>query len=822
MTKFAGLTSQRASELLLTNGHNTIPAAAPPSVVLRFLLQFRSPLIYVLMFALMIDVFGWFSEGMGSVPVESLAIASILLLNAFLGAFQEYKADEAIAKARALGASRAWVLRDGTLQHMSSDILVPGDIVRLEAGDKVPADAELLEKHSISVDELIITGESLPVDKHVGAVLFGGTLLVRGSTYARVLRTGAQSQIGQLAHSLKQISADTTPLEKRIKFFAKQVAVIVLVLAAVLTAGGIYAEGLARINHVVMFSVALAVAAIPEGLPAVLTVALAIGVQRMAHRKALVRKMTAVETLGSVTVIATDKTGTLTENRMIVREIDSPDPERALLAMILANDADHDLGAGDSVDLALLAFAKMRAGDTRKIANGHARTSARPFDSTNKFMSVTVNDGRKDMTFLKGAPEVLLERSKISKKERAVWENKAHEYAHRGMRVLAVAWTPGSHDHDVHFLGLIVMWDPPRGEVPDAIRIAQEAGIRVVMITGDHPATAAFAAKAVGIDGNGVITGKQMGELDPDELRDRLENISVYARVLPEHKLQLVEGLKAAGNIVAVTGDGVNDALAIKRADVGIAMGQRGSDVSREVADIVLLDDNFSTIVAAIEEGRSIYENIVKFICFFLSTDVALVLLVIGGLAASFLFDLRDGVGNILLPLTAVQLLWINVVADGPAALALTLDRNPDIMKAPPRSPKSPLLVRNSVFFIAATGALKAALGLTIFVAFPHLGYSFAETQTCVFLYEASAQLVFAYPVRHLHVTPVSNRWLHLAVIGGVMVQLSAVFLAPLSGVLGLAWLQWEAIGAVAAAVLLSWGLAETVGFILRTARTGN
>ncbi len=817
MEKPNGLTSQRAAELLSQHGPNRLPSAQPPSIVLRFFQQFLSPLIYVLLFALAVDLFSWVSEGARGVPTESLAIAFILALNAGLGTYQEHKADEALAKTRALGASRAWVLRDGKLLHVTSESVVPGDVIRLEAGDKVPADAVLIDEQSASVDESIITGESLPADKSSGDELLSGTMLVRGTSYARVVQTGVQSQIGRMAHSLARVTQDITPLEKRIRTFAKQVAAVVLILAVVLTVGGLYAEGVARFGHVITFSVALAVAAIPEGLPAVLTVALAIGVQRMAARKALVRKMTAVETLGSVTVIATDKTGTLTENRMTVQEIDSPDPERALLAMVLANDADHDLGAGDSVDLALMAFARQRGRNTREIAESHLRVSARPFDSAYKFMSVTVNDGRKDVTYLKGAPEVLLARSKMPHAEKSDWENKVQVYARNGMRVLGVAWAQGSSDHHPDFLGLIAMWDPPRQEVPDAIRTAQQAGIRVVMITGDHPATAAYAADTVGIDGRNVLTGQQLGELQPDMLQTRLHTTSVFARVLPEHKLQLVDGLKSAGEVVAVTGDGVNDALAIKRADVGIAMGQRGSDVTREVADMVLLDDNFSTIVAAIEEGRSIYENIVKFVCFFLSTDVALVLLVTGGLAASFFFDIRDSAGNILLPLTAVQLLWINVVADGPAALALTLDRNPGIMKLPPRSTVAPLLVRDSLIFIAVTGCLKAALGLTIFVFLPRVGYSLAETQTSVFLYEAIAQLVFAYPVRHLHVKPLANHWLHAAVVGGAVLQIAVVFFEPMSGLLGLTPLRAAELAAVAIAVFLSWGLAEAVGAVLRS-----
>ncbi len=788
----------------------------PPPVMLRFLQQFASPLLYVLLFALAFDLYGWIADGAVGIPIESIAIAVILLINGALGAYQEHKADEALAKAKKLGANQSWVIRDGKMLQLPSAAVVPGDVLRIEAGDRIPVDAIVLKSNALSVDESMLTGESLPIDKEEGDEIPAGALAVRGVAYVEAMRTGASSAIGRMAETLSTVRQDATPLEKKLKSFAGLIALTIFGLAFALLIGGIYAEGWNRLHHVVMFSVALAVAAIPEGLPAILTVALAIGVQRMAQRKALVRKLNAVETLGSVTVIATDKTGTLTENRMMVQEIDSPDPERTFAAMVIANDSEEDAGAGDAVDLALLDFARKNGADTARIAREHRRTHSRPFDSAYKYMSVTVNDGQQDVTYLKGAPEVLLERSRMSKHEHYEWETKMHSIAGNGMRVLGVAWKQGGGDDNIQFLGLISIWDPPRPEVPAAIEAAQNAGIRVAMITGDHPDTASFIATQIGIDGGSVATGQEIMSSDDEELRAKLQNTSVFARVLPEHKLRLVEAFKAMGHVVAVTGDGVNDALAVKRADVGIAMGKRGSDVTREVADIVLLDDNFTSIVDAVAEGRSIYENIIKFVGFFLSTDLALALLVVGGLGASYFMGFRDVGGDILLPLTALQLLWINVIADGPVALALTFDRNPGLMRLPPRAPGSSLLSRELVAFVLISGLTKAAIGLMLFTLLPRYGYTVPEALAAVFLYEASAQLVFAYPVRHLHVEPMRNWWVHVSVAGGVALQIIMVSWLPAAKILGLKTLEVDQLIHVVVAVAMTWAIAEVIASVVR------
>src|SRR6266511_3785617 len=584
-----GLSNEAAQARLRQYGPNALPERPPIPLWRRFARQFQSPLIYILLFALVADAAIWVSEGAAGAPVESIAIAVILLLNAGLGVYQESKSEAALARLKEMAAPMVWVMRDGRLRRLPSAELVPGDLARVEAGDEV----------------------------------FSGTLLVRGKGYVEIGRTGEESAMGRLAVMIGGIEAERTPLERRLEKFGGQIARGVLALAVLIAAGGLLIDGLERIGHIFLFAVALAVAAVPEGLPAVLTLTLALGVERMAKRKAVVRRLSAVEALGSVTVIATDKTGTLTENRMFVRDLDSPDAERALRAMALANAADEKVGAGDPLELALLEYAARRGVNLDLLRRERPRRSSLPFDSSYKFMRATVEESGALVSYLKGAPEVILQRSRLTIEERRNWGEKADGYAGDGFRVLALGHREGASDEEVEFLGLALLWDPPRAEVPDAIRRAQDAGIRVVMVTGDHPATALAVAHEVGIPPSRVLTGLELETMPAEALSEAVRETNIFARVAPEHKLRLVEALKRNGEIVAMTGDGVNDAPALKRSDVGVAMGERGSDVSREVADLVLMDDNFATIVAAVEEGRNIYENIQKFIRFLFSTNLA-------------------------------------------------------------------------------------------------------------------------------------------------------------------------------------------------------
>ena len=806
-----GLSSSEAARRLNHFGPNRLPEAATVPAWRRLARQFKSPLIYILLFALALDLSLWTIEGANGAPLESLAIAFILVLNAALGTFQEVKAEEALARLKALALPRVWALRDGRLIQISSADLVPGDVVRLEAGDRVPADGRVVEGHGIMADESVLTGESLPVEKDVGRDVSSGTLVVRGKGYFEVKRTGSTSAMGRLAAMIGGIESGETPLERRLGAFGNRVAIAILVLGLLLTAGGIIAEGWHRLGQVVLFSVALAVAAVPEGLPAIVTLTLALGVEHLTKRNAIVRRLSAVEALGSVTIIATDKTGTLTENRMHVHSIDCPDTERALKAMVLANDADFATRAGDPLEVALLDFASRDGGGVEFLTGGHVRLSSKPFDSLYKFMRVTFEEGDRRVSYFKGAPEVIIARSALNDAERREWHDKAIARGREGFKVIALAWCDGEREEGVTFLGLVMLWDPPRAEVPDALQSAASAGIRVIMITGDHPATAEATASVIGILTPRVATGDEIESLTPGELASVLREVNVFARVTPEHKLRIVEALKAGGEIVAVTGDGVNDAPALKRSDVGVAMGKRGSDVSREVSDIILMDDNFATIVAAIEEGRSIYENIQKSIRFLFSTNFALILLIVIGLGASFLLGIEDPAGGVFLPLTAAQLLWINVVADGPPALALALDRNPGIMQRPPRPASAKLLDDPSLRFIVVTGAAKALVGVGLLVLLPRFGHTLEATRTAVFLFESLAQLAFTYPARKLNIVPLPNRALHVAVGFGVLLQIATVLVPGLRALLQLEPLDATVMTIVLASVLMSWAAADLV-----------
>jgi len=820
MTPFAakhpGLTRAEASTRLQQYGPNSLPEKPPIPWWLRFVRQFQSPLIYILLFALVVDSLIWVFEGARGIPIESVAIAVILLLNAGLGVYQESKSEAALAKLKEMATPLVWVRRDGKLVHLTIGDVVPGDVLRIESGDRIAADGNLIQAEGTLIDESVLTGESVPVEKAMDDQVFSGTLLVRGKGYVEVSRTGERSAMGKLAVMLGDIVAESTPLERRLAKFGVQIARAVLALVVLIAVGGAVVEGLSRINHIFLFAVALAVAAVPEGLPAVLTLTLSLGVERMAKRKAVVRRLSAVEALGSVTVIATDKTGTLTENRMFVKDLDSPSTDRAMRAMALANDAEAAVGAGDPLELALLEYVRNRGIDAPGMQRESPRDSSFPFDSNHKFMRVTVKENGSLVSYLKGAPEVILERSRFSDVERRVWEEKAEAYAREGFRVLGLGWRSGAGDDGVEYLGLVLLWDPPRPEVQDAIRRAQDAGIRVVMVTGDHPATALAVAHEVGIPPSRVLTGLELETMPQQELSAAVKKTNVFARVAPEHKLRLVEALKQNGDIVAMTGDGVNDAPALKRADVGIAMGERGSDVSREVADLVLMDDNFATIVAAIEEGRNIYENIQKFIRFLFSTNLAEILIVVGGAFGAVLMGLRNEVGEIFLPLTAAQLLWVNIVTDGPPALALGLDRDPAVMQQRPRNPRAPLLDRESLRFILSTGCFKALVGAAVLLTLPLVGMSLLQTRTAIFLHATIGQLFYSYPARRINASPKFNGAVHVAVVLGIGLQLLTVLFPPLRTLLGLEPLTLTLWGLVSFAVLLTWGVAELIGFVLR------
>ena len=816
----SGLSTAEASARLARFGHNALPEQTAESLWKRFARQFDSPLIFILLFALAFDLGLWVFEGMHVWPLEAIAIGLILLFNAALGLYQEQRSEAALSRLRALAGAHAWVLRDGQLVKLPAHALVPGDCVRLEAGDRVPADGTLHDPSGVMFDESMLTGESIPVDKGPGDEAFSGALIVRGRTFLEVTRTGGLSAMGRLATMLGSIELMDTPLERRVNVLGRQIARAVLILAAGLCVIGIAAEGLNRAPEMIIFAVALAVAAVPEGLPAVLTITLALGVERMALHRAIVRRLSAVEALGSVTVIATDKTGTLTENRMDVRSLDAPDLQRALVAAALANDADPSTGAGDPLDLGLVRYAAAHGVDVARLRQERARVSERPFDSAWKFTRVTVDEDGRAQSYLKGAPEVLFKRCAWSAGDRESWTEKAAAYAQEGFRVLALASGSGEAEERLSLLGLVLFWDPPRPEVPHAVRTALAAGIRVVMITGDHPATAVAIAHQVGIPGVRVLTGEDLEEYQDEALQQALAEVNIFARVRPEQKLLLVESLQAQHQIVAMTGDGVNDAPALKRADVGVAMGQRGSDVSREVADLVLQDDNFATIVRAVEEGRGIYENIQKFLRFLFSTNLSEVLVVAGGALVAFAIDLRDSTGALMLPLTAVQILWVNLLTDGVPAVALAFDRTPGVMQSTPRPADSPLLDRPSMRFVVGVGSVKAALALTLLGILPILGYSLEVTRATTFHFMAIGQLFLTYPSRHTRMRPEANPYLHAAVLTGIAIQFAAASVPFASSLLGNAAIPSELWAVVFGTAFASWGLAEITARVVWRADT--
>jgi Ca2+-transporting ATPase len=800
-------------------GPNALPPGQPRSLLARIKAQLTSALIYLLLLALVVDLTAWVISGAAGVPLEALAILGVVLLNATLGVLQEYRSERALLELRRLSAPRTWVLRDGAFEHLDAADIVPGDLVRLEAGDRVPADGVAREPQSLRLDESVLTGESLPVDKVAGDELLSGSLVAHGFGLLEVERTGPESNMGKLAATLGSIETLRTPLEQRVDQLGRTIARAVGVICLLLVAGGFALEGFSHPVPIVMFAVAFGVAVVPEGMPTMMTLALALGVQRMARRKAVVRRLAAVEALGSVTVVATDKTGTLTQNRLVVEHVDTVSGRAgdALCAMVLANDADAGSGAGDPLELALMHHAEQHGADVASLRQAYPRISSRGFDSRWRCMRATViSPAGEQLSFLKGAPEAILQRSRLDDAQRAHWLAQAERAAGQGLKVLGLAKSEAEAEHDLTFLGLVSLWDAPRPEAQAAVRAARRAGMRVVMITGDHPATARSVAAAVGIDADTVLIGDQLAKSD-GAIDQQLKQGCVFARMQPDHKLRLIERLQAQGEIVAMTGDGLNDAPALKRADVGIAMGERGSEVAREVADLVLLDDNFATIVAAVEEGRGIYTNIQNFIRFSFSSNVALLILVLGGALGSLLLGLRDEAGSLLLPLSALQILWINFLGDGPPALALALDRSKSALLERPRAPKAPLLSGVSTRFVIGDGLLKGGVGLSLLVLLPIIGLGSAATASAVFLYEGVAKLLSMFPARRLSAELRHNSWILGAAVASVVLQLACVSVPVLRDLLDLTALGTLPLVVVGAALLATYLLGDLLRYLLRS-----
>ncbi len=738
----SGLSEEEAVKRLREFGPNRLPETKPRSPLLRFLGQFHNLLIYVLILAAVVTSLlqHWLDAGV---------IFGVVIINALIGFIQEGKAEDALRGIRNMLSPRALVLRDGTPVTLDAEVLVPGDLVMLQTGDRVPADLRLTQAKGLQVEEAALTGESLPVEKTTSALApetvladrmcmaYSGTLVTRGQGVGLVIATGASTEIGRISALLAGVEQLTTPLLRQMSLFGRWLTLAILALASLSFVFGVALRDYST-TEMFMASVGLAVAAIPEGLPAIMTITLAIGVQRMASRNAIIRRLPAVETLGTVKVICSDKTGTLTRNEMTVchllttgRSFDITgvgyDPHGAfqseqenypvngdasvkhlLRASLLCNDASlrhTDSGweiQGDPMEAALLTLAAKGGLEPDSERRQYPRTDLIPFDSAHQFMATLHHDhtGR-GYIFLKGAPERLLSMCETEATDsgeapldQARWHHEVEFLAGQGYRVLAVAERRHFENarelrfQDVQnglvLLGLLALIDPPRAESVAAVATCQQAGIRVKMITGDHAVTAAAIAEQIGLlNTQRVVTGGELDSMEEETLLNIVNEVDVYARVTPEHKLQLVNALQHLGNVVAMTGDGVNDAPALKRADVGVAMGRNGTEVAKEAAEMVLVDDNFASIVHAVEEGRTVYDNIRKAILFILPTNGGEALVMLGAILLGFH----------QFPLTPVQILWVNMITAVTLALVLAFDPpEAGVMQRRPRASDESLL----------------------------------------------------------------------------------------------------------------------------------
>ncbi len=715
-TRAEGLTASEAAARLAQHGPNRLPRPGGPSAPALLLRQLRSPLIY----ALLASAVAAFALGERE---DSAVVLAVVVLNSLIGFVQEFRAGRAIAALAELVADPARVRRDGAWTEIPAEDVVPGDVVAVAQGDRVTADLRLLEAERLRAQEAALTGESGAVGKTVdpapapsplaerASMLYAGTVVASGTGTGVSVTTGTATEVGRISAMLASVDALSTPLTRALDRFGRTVTAAIAAATVVLVGVGL-ARGFPA-GDAVLAGIGLAVAAVPEGLPAVVTISLAIGVRRMARRKAIIRHLPAVETLGATTVIASDKTGTLTRNEMTVRSVWAPHDETALLrAGVLCNDATGRLG--DPTETALLASAAVAGLDVEAERAALPRLDAIPFDAERKLMATrhARPDGSSTVV-VKGAPEAVLPLCV----DPAGAAARVERLADAGERVLVFA-TGDAVDgpledalRDLELLGLQAMVDPPREAASQAVADSLSAGLRVLMITGDHPRTAAAIAGELGLPSSGVVTGAELDALDDTALDRRLEGAGVFARVAPEHKLRLVRALQARGEVVAMTGDGVNDAPALRQADIGVAMGAGGTAAAKEAADMVLADDDFSTLRAAVEEGRRVFDNLVKALSFVLPTSLGQALII-----AVAVLAFPSEAGGPLLPVEPVQILWINLVVAVALALPLAFEApEPDVMRRPPRDSSAPLLDVPLIVRTLLVGVTLTAVALVVF-----------------------------------------------------------------------------------------------------------
>ncbi|OSZ75101.1 cation-translocating P-type ATPase [Hydrogenophaga sp. IBVHS1] len=887
-----GLGSVDAHERLARLGPNALVAAQPLAAWRGFVDQFRDPLVYLLLVAAAVTFFAWWSEEGHGWPVDGIVILSIVMLNAVLGFTQVTRSQRAVAALAKLAGATSGVLRDGTVLRVPGTDLVVGDILLLAEGDRVGADARLLDAHALLVQQASLTGESdavlkqasdLSTEQSLGErynMVFKGTAVVQGNGRALVTATGMQTEMGSIAHLLATTPEEATPLQKEVRHIGRLLGVGVMVIATIVILTVLWTADIRNWTDavpVLLLGVSLAVAAVPEGLPAILSLVLALGVQRMAAHNAIVKKLSSVETLGSASVICTDKTGTLTHSEMTIQQVvtasgttradgvgyspeggmyhqDQPLGPGALRAEVVAvvsggslagnaslrKDADGNwVIQGDPTEAAfLVAERKLDAHERR--AERFERIAEVPFTSDRKMMSVVAIDHEladAHVLISKGAPDVLLDHCNrarvgmdvlpLTAEMRARVLMEVEQLSNAALRTLSVAYRTLEKGEDTHagealendlvFLGTVGIMDPPRTEVAPAIQAAQAAGIRIIMITGDHPRTADRIAEDLGIIQAGAIalTGPDIDQLDDTALANAVRSVSVFARVAPAHKLRIVDALQAQGHVVAMTGDGVNDAPALKSADIGVAMGGTGTEVTKEASKMILADDNFATIVAAVREGRGILDNIRKFLRYLLSSNMGELLTVFLGIVLARSLGLQDAAGAAVLPLLATQILWINLITDTGPALAMGVDpRASDVMTRKPRRPDERVIDKRMWLTVGLTGMTMAAVTLlTLDIFLPggwiHGEHSIETARTAAFTVLVLAQLFNAFNSRSdtfsAFVDPFSNGWLWAAVALGAALQWVVVHWSVLNLAFGTTPLsagQWALCASLASVVL--------------------